>query len=112
MCEHDASTAQGSGGAGAAGKVGGAGEAGMLEGVAPAPGVRAVVRRCVCSGTTFEEVNQMLRRGLALGDVTAKTGAGAGCGACGPYLRLVQRSGRTAFAVLPPEVLRRLDQGP
>lgn len=98
MCEHDA---------GAAG-----GDLGTAPGEhTPAPGVHAVVRRCVCSGTTFEEVVALLRGGLTLADVRDRTGAGAGCGACGPYLRLAQRSGRTAFAVLPAEVLRRLDQG-
>lgn len=67
------------------------------------PAAPLVVDRCVCADVTFDALAAMARRDpgtpLDLDTLRRRTGCCAGCGLCEPYVRLMLRTGRTAFAL-------------
>lgn len=71
------------------------------------------VDRCVCHAITFQSLKAIAAsRGLDFNDLRAATKCCTGCGLCEPYVKLMLRTGRTEFGVLPPAVaeeLRRWD---
>lgn len=71
------------------------------------------VKRCVCRDMTFAELQAELPS--VAGDVdalVARTGCGAACGACLPYIKLMVKTGRTEFPVMRPEDIARILQEP
>lgn len=80
-----------------------------------------VVRRCVCYDLSFRELRDMAEReGCGIGGLHKKTGIGARCGLCIPYIRLMLLTGKTDLPVLwsdqfrergvPPDPLRRMER--
>lgn len=67
-----------------------------------------MVERCVCHDVPFERVRGLRDQGLSLEQIVARTGCTTGCGMCAPYVRLVMRTGRTRFAVLPADEAARI----
>ncbi len=62
----------------------------------------AKVDRCVCARVRFERLLELQReRGCDLDQLQDLTGAGVGCGACLPYIRLTISTGRTAHPIMP-----------
>jgi bacterioferritin-associated ferredoxin len=60
-----------------------------------------LVSRCICRNTAFSVLLPRARAaGWSLQDLMAKTGCGAQCGLCRPYLRRMLRTGETAFSDL------------
>ena len=63
------------------------------------PGVE--VTRCLCRGVTFERLLPLARsEGWGLDELIRRTGCGAGCGLCRPYLRRMLATGETVFREL------------
>ncbi|MBL8756912.1 MAG: hypothetical protein JNK35_00610 [Phycisphaerae bacterium] len=62
----------------------------------------------MCHDVPFERVRWLRDQGLSLEQIVASTGCTTGCGMCGPYVRLVMRTGRTRFAVLPADEAARI----
>ena len=63
------------------------------------PGVE--VTRCLCRGVTFEQLLPLARsEGWGLDELIRRTGCGAGCGLCRPYLRRMLATGETVFREL------------
>lgn len=67
------------------------------------PAAPLVVDRCVCAEVTFAALAELATGGpgpsLDLDALRRRTGCCAGCGLCEPYVRLMLRTGRTAFAL-------------
>lgn len=60
------------------------------------------VDRCVCHEVSLARLQRMAReRGLDYDGLSRATGCGTGCGLCEPYVRVMLRTGRTCFEVLP-----------
>ena len=56
------------------------------------------VTRCLCRGTTFAQLLPLARNGAwDLDELMRRTGCGAGCGLCRPYLRRMLATGDTVF---------------
>jgi len=70
------------------------------------------VNRCVCMDLAFEELLSIARdNGLTYEELSARTGCGRGCGLCGPYVKLMLRTGRTSFEPMAlPVLMRRLEE--
>lgn len=66
------------------------------------------VDRCVCRRVTFAELKAMSSPGTTVEELSQRTGCGTGCGMCRPYVALMLRTGRTAFAPLPPHEAERV----
>lgn len=66
------------------------------------------VDRCVCHNVTFAELKAMSTPTTTVIELSAKTNCCTGCGMCRPYITLMLRTGRTAFAPLPPHEAQRL----
>lgn len=63
------------------------------------PGVE--VTRCLCRNVTFAHLLPQARgEGWDLGELIRRTGCGAGCGLCRPYLRRMLATGETVFREL------------
>jgi bacterioferritin-associated ferredoxin len=63
-----------------------------------------VVDRCVCEDVTFRELLALVReRGWGLPEAARRTGCGARCGRCVPYLRRAFLTGETVFHALADE---------
>ena len=80
-----------------------------------------VVRRCVCFDMSFRELREMAEaEGCGIGGLHKKTGIGARCGLCIPYIRLMLLTGKTELPVLwsdefaergvPPDPMRRMER--
>ncbi len=66
---------------------------------APEPGI---VDRCVCMELSFAKLAAIAKAGsLDFDALKAATGCCSGCGTCEPYVRMMLRTGKTRFAVLP-----------
>jgi len=67
------------------------------------------IDRCYCRETPFTELLALARRdGLDVQGLAEATGAGAGCGLCRRYLRVVLATGRTSLPVLSDADVERL----
>jgi bacterioferritin-associated ferredoxin len=56
------------------------------------------VTRCLCRGVAFEQLLPLARAGeWKLDELMRRTGCGAGCGLCRPYLRRMLATGETVF---------------
>lgn len=66
------------------------------------------VDRCVCHGVTFASLKAMSNTGTTVEELSQKTRCCTGCGMCRPYVVLMLRTGRTAFAPLPPHEAERI----
>lgn len=67
------------------------------------------VDRCVCREKSFAELKSLAEReGLDFESLRDRTGCGASCGLCEPYVRLMLRSGRTSFPLLSEGEARRV----
>lgn len=59
------------------------------------------VNRCICADVSFRDLIDLANReSLTMDELRARTGAGAGCAMCAPYLRAALRTGRDSFPVL------------
>lgn len=59
------------------------------------------ITRCVCRGIAFEQLLPLAAAGgWELDELMRRTGCGAGCGLCRPYLRRMLRTGETVFREL------------
>ena len=59
------------------------------------------VSRCLCRGVAFADLLPQARvGGWDLAELMRRTGCGAGCGLCRPYLRRMLRTGETVFREL------------
>lgn len=66
------------------------------------------VDRCVCMDVTFERLHRLAAHGAGLDELRRRTGCGAGCGLCIPYIRAMLATGRTRFPVMSPAELAKL----
>ena len=56
------------------------------------------ITRCLCRSRTFAELWPLAREGRwDLDELMRRTGCGAGCGLCRPYLRRMLATGETEF---------------
>ena len=56
------------------------------------------INRCLCRDRTFAELLPLARDGgWDLEELMRRTGCGAGCGLCRPYLRQMLATGETVF---------------
>lgn len=53
------------------------------------------IRRCVCAGVTFEELQRLGVKSLV---EAARHDCGINCGRCRPYIQQMIETGETAFA--------------
>lgn len=61
-------------------------------------GNRPIVRKCVCTDTTFET---LLKGGVqSMKDIEDWFGCGLSCGLCRPYLERMLATGETEFEIL------------
>ena len=61
------------------------------------------VDRCVCLSISFEDLKRLAERDrLSFDQLRARTRCCTGCGLCEPYVRLMLKTGRTAFEVMSP----------
>ena len=72
------------------------------------------VDRCVCHEVSFAELKELARSaGCTLEELRDKTNCCTGCGMCGPYVRLMLKTGQTSFEPMLPDqieqALLRLD---
>jgi bacterioferritin-associated ferredoxin len=57
-----------------------------------------VVSRCICRATSFQDLLPQARAsGWDLAELVRRTGCGAQCGLCRPYLSRMLRTGETEF---------------
>ncbi|HEU5040511.1 MAG TPA: (2Fe-2S)-binding protein [Gemmatimonadales bacterium] len=56
------------------------------------------ITRCLCRSVAFADLLPAARReGWDLAELMRRTGCGAGCGLCRPYLRRMLATGETVF---------------
>ncbi|HEV8122842.1 MAG TPA: (2Fe-2S)-binding protein [Gemmatimonadales bacterium] len=56
------------------------------------------INLCVCRNISFSELlSDARRQGWNLEELVRRTGCGAGCGLCRPYLRRMLETGETIF---------------
>jgi bacterioferritin-associated ferredoxin len=59
------------------------------------------ITRCLCRGVAFAQLLPLTRQnGWNLEELMRRTGCGAGCGLCRPYLRRMLATGETTFREL------------
>jgi bacterioferritin-associated ferredoxin len=60
--------------------------------------VAVEITRCICRSVAFADLLPLVRaKGWDLETLMRKTGCGAGCGLCRPYLRRMLLTGETVF---------------
>jgi bacterioferritin-associated ferredoxin len=67
------------------------------------------VNRCVCTGTSFEDILRCASDArLDYDQVLRRTGCGDGCGLCLPYIRVALLTGSPSLPVMTPDEYRRI----